>query len=84
MHARRIRFGDAARPAGDDDAADAVEPIGGRVDRQHVALNAGFANAPRQQMTVLPARIENRDTVHGEIIVDSREADLKCPPSGGP
>jgi len=30
-----------------------------------VALNAGFAHSPRQQMTVLPARIENRDTVHG-------------------
>ena len=71
MHAWRTRFGDAARSAGDDDAADAVELSGGCVDRKDVALNAGFANAPRQQMTVLPARIENRDTVHEEIIVDS-------------
>ena len=72
MDARRTRFGDAARPAGDDDAADAGEPIGGRVDRQHMALSAGFADAPRQQMTVLPARIQNRDAVHGEIIVEGR------------
>ena len=72
MHARRTCFGDAAWPAGDNDAADAVEQIGRRVDRQHVALNAGFAHSPRQQMTVLPARIENRDTVHGEIIVEGR------------
>ena len=72
MHARRARFGDAARPAGNDDAADAIELIGGGVDRKDVALHTGFADAPRQQMTVLPAGVENCDTVHVEIIVEGR------------
>ena len=70
MHARRSGFGDAARAAGNDDAADAGELIGAGVDRKDVALNADFADAPREQVTVLAARIENRDTLHEEIIVE--------------
>jgi hypothetical protein len=43
--------------------------MGGRVDRQDVALNPNFANAPRQQVTVLTTRVENCDAVHEVIIV---------------
>ena len=68
MDARRIGFGDAARPAGDDDAADGAELLGRGVDRQHVALDAHFSHAPCEQVTVLPARVQNRDPLHGEII----------------
>jgi hypothetical protein len=39
-----------------------------------VALDAGFPDAPREQMTILTACVENRDAVHGGIIVDSRQS----------
>ena len=70
VDARRAGFGDASRSAGNDDAADAGELLGVGVDRKDVALNAGLTHAPREQMTVLSACVENRDTVHGGIIVD--------------
>ena len=76
IDARRIRFGDAARSAGDDDAADPGELIAGGLDRQHVALHASLAHAPREQMAVLPTCIEDGDTEHGGIIVDSRESSV--------
>ena len=77
--ARRARFGHASRPAGDDDAADARELIGGGVDRKDVALNADLAHAPREQMTVLPACVENCDAVHEgnyTSTVDSRQSSV--------
>src|SRR5688572_13869846 len=74
VDARRASFGDAARPAGNDDAADAGKLIGAGVYREDVALNADFANTPREQVTVLAARIENRDTLHEGIIVDSLQS----------
>ena len=44
-------FGDAARPAGDDDAADARQLHGCGVDGKNVTLNADLAHATREQMT---------------------------------
>jgi hypothetical protein len=38
-----------------------------RIDRQDVALHSGFAYTPRKQVTVLAARIENCDAVHGSL-----------------
>ncbi len=64
MNARRIFFGDATRSAGNDDPADASEPVGRRVDRKHVTLNAYLSHSPREQMTILPARIQNRNSLH--------------------
>lgn len=68
MNARRVFFGDASRPAGNDDAADAGQLVRGRIDRKDVTLNAELANTPRQQVAVLPARIQNRNTLHERII----------------
>ena len=65
MHARRTWLGDAARAARDDDAADARKLIGVRVDWKDVTLDAGFAHAARQEMTILPARVEYGDALHG-------------------
>ena len=65
MHARRTWFGNAARAARDDEAADACELIGVRVDWKDVTLDAGFAHAAGQEMTILPARVEYGDALHG-------------------
>src|SRR5258706_7586204 len=70
MNARRVGFGDAAGSAGDDDAADGPQLVGRGVDGQHVTLNTHFAHAPREQVTVLPARVQHRNPLHAEIISD--------------
>src|SRR5436190_20283168 len=74
MNARRVFLGDASRPSGNDDAADAGQLICRRIDRKDVTLNAELANAPREQMTVLSARIQNRNTLHERIITGARGA----------
>jgi hypothetical protein len=35
-----------------------------------MALNPHLTHAPREQVTVLPARIQNRNPLHAEIIDD--------------
>ena len=70
MYARRARFGHAARTTGNNDAADTGQLVGRGVDRQHMALHTDFAHAPREKMTVLAARVEDCDSVHGESIAD--------------
>src|SRR5918993_1416316 len=72
INARRAGFCHASRATRDDDAADAVEVSGVGIDRQDVTLNADLAHAPREQVAILAARIENRNSLHGGIIVDSR------------
>ena len=42
--------------------------IGVCVYRKDVTLNADFTDAAREQMTVLPARVENCNAIHGRII----------------
>ena len=70
MNAGRACFRYASRSAGNDDAGDAIEVVGGGVDWKDVALYTGFAYAASQQVTVLSARVENCDAVHVEIIVE--------------
>ena len=69
MNTRRRRLGDASWAAGNDDAGNAVEVIGAGIYRKDVALDTGFADAAREQVTVLSARVENCDSVHEWIIV---------------
>ena len=38
------------------------------IDRKDVALNTCLADTASKQVTVLTARVENCDSVHGEII----------------
>ena len=61
-------FSDASRPARNDDAADAGQLIGRRIDWKDVTLNAELSNAPGKEVTVLPACIQNRNTLHERII----------------
>ena len=70
MSAGRLFFSDASRPAGDDDAADARQLSCRRVDWKDVTLNAELAHTPREEVTVLPASIQNRNTLHERIIPD--------------
>ena len=74
MDTRRSRFGDAPRAAGNDDAAYTVELIGAGVDWKNVALNTGFPDAPREQVTVLTPSVENCNAVHGGIIYSRQSA----------
>ena len=74
MNPRRARFGDASRAAGNDDAADARQLPGWRIDRKDVTLNTGLSHPPREQMAILTARVENCYAVHEGIIVDSRQS----------
>ena len=64
MNTRRRRLGDASRAAGNDDAGNAVEVIGAGVYRKDVALDASFADAAREQVAILSARVEDCDAVH--------------------
>ena len=65
MNARGISFGDASGTAGNDDAADAGEPVRRGIDGKEVTLSADLTNTPREQMTVLTTRIQNRNAFHG-------------------
>ena len=64
MYARRSRFGDAARAARNDDAADAGKLAGGGVYWKNVTLNAHFPHPTREEMTILTAGVEDCDTLH--------------------
>ena len=68
MNAGRVFFGDASRSAGNDDAADPGQLSSRRIDRENVTLNAELTNTPREQVAVLPTRIQNRNTLHERII----------------
>ena len=64
MNTRGIVFGDASGTAGNDDAADAGEPVRRSIDGKEVTLNADLTNTTREQMTVLTTRIKNRNAFH--------------------
>ena len=44
------------------------------IDRKDVTLNADLSYAPRKQVAILAARIENRNSLHVRIIVDSLQS----------
>jgi hypothetical protein len=67
-HARRIRFGDRARAAGEDHALRREVANERRVDvvRMNFRIHVGFANATCNQLGDLRTEVEDQDlVVHG-------------------
>ena len=56
----------AVRPAGEDEAGQrfALDLLDRRGVGEKLAVNAGFAHAPGDQLVILPAKIENDNSFH--------------------
>ena len=57
---------DTRRAPGDDDTFILLEPFRGRSEGQNLGVNAQFAHFPRDQVAVLPTRVQNGDFFHTE------------------
>ena len=66
---RRLRFGHRFRAAGENDAARAESADFGVADvpGMDLAVDAAFAHAPRDQLRVLRAEVENQDAMRVDV-----------------